>query len=155
MSGDLKNPSKAIPKGTLWAMLTTFIVYFLVALSMAFTIERDSLLANANIVSLTNLSKGIILAGECAVTLFSALMGIIGSAKLFQALARDKLLPGLSILGRGTKKSDEPMFAILLTYAIAQVALLADLNQIATLISMGYQVFRHPLPRDPKRLLTG
>ncbi|GAO17867.1 hypothetical protein UVI_02011620 [Ustilaginoidea virens] len=121
MSGDLKNPSKAIPKGTLWAMLTTFIVYFLVALSMAFTIERDSLLANANIVSLTNLSKGIILAGECAVTLFSALMGIIGSAKLFQALARDKLLPGLSILGRGTKKSDEPMFAILLTYAIAQI----------------------------------
>ncbi|KAK2591061.1 hypothetical protein QQS21_011257 [Conoideocrella luteorostrata] len=140
MSGDLKNPSQAIPRGSIWAMLTTFIVYFTVILSMACTISRDSFLANANIVSLTNLSAPIILAGECAVTVFSALMGIIGSAKLFQALAKDKLLPGLSIFGRGTKKSDEPILAILLTYAIAQVALLADLNQIATFISMGYQM---------------
>lgn len=140
MSGDLRNPSKAIPKGTLWAMLTTFIVYFVVILSMASTIRRDSFLANDNIVSEISLSAPIILAGECAVTFFSALMGIIGSAKLFQALARDKLLPGLSIFGRGTKKNDEPILAVLLTYAIAQVALLADLNQIATFISMGYQV---------------
>ncbi|KAG6175174.1 hypothetical protein E4U51_006007 [Claviceps purpurea] len=140
MSGDLNDPSKAIPKGTLWAMLTTFIVYFFVILSMACTISRDSFIANANIVSLTNLSVPVILAGECAVTAFSALMGIIGSAKLFQALAKDRLLPGLSVFGRGTKKNDEPILAILLTYAIAQVALLADLNQIATFISMGYQM---------------
>ncbi|KAG5933224.1 hypothetical protein E4U53_001059 [Claviceps sorghi] len=140
MSGDLKNPSKAIPKGTLCAMLTTFIVYFFVILSMACTITRDSFLANANIVSLTNLSAPVVLAGECAVTVFSALMGIIGSAKLFQALAKDKLLPGLSVFGRGTKKNDEPILAILLVYFIAQIALLADLNQIATFISMGYQM---------------
>lgn len=140
MSGDLRDPSKAIPKGTLWAMLTTFIVYFVVVLSMASTIARESLLSNDNIVPLTNLSAPVVLAGECAVTFFSALMGIIGSAKLFQALAKDKLLPGLSIFGRGTKKNDEPILAVLLTYAIAQVALLADLNQIATFISMGYQV---------------
>lgn len=144
MSGDLRSPSQAIPKGTLWAMLTTFIVYFVVVLSMACTISRDSLLANANIVSLTNLSQPIILAGECAVTLFSALMGILGSAKLLQALARDKLIPGLSVFGRGTRKTDEPILSIVMTYVIAQVALLADLNQIATFISMGYQV--SPLP---------
>ncbi|PNY27745.1 Vacuolar cation-chloride cotransporter 1 [Tolypocladium capitatum] len=140
MSGDLKNPSKAIPKGTLWAMLTTFIVYFIVVLSMAASTTHESFLVNANVIPLTNLSAPIILAGECAVTFFSALMGIIGSAKLFQALARDKLLPGLSVFGKGTKKNDEPILAIFLTYAIAQVALLADLNQIATFISMGYQM---------------
>ncbi|POR39200.1 Vacuolar cation-chloride cotransporter 1 [Tolypocladium paradoxum] len=140
MSGDLKNPSKAIPKGTLWAMLTTFIVYFVVVLSMAASTTHESFLANANVIPLTNLSAPIILAGECAVTFFSALMGIIGSAKLFQALARDKLLPGLSVFGKGTRKNDEPILAILLTCAIAQVALLADLNQIATFISMGYQM---------------
>lgn len=140
MSGDLRNPSKAIPKGTLWAMLTTFILYFVVIVSMASSTTHDSFLANPNIVPLTNLSIPLILAGECAVTLFSALMGIIGSAKLFQALAKDKLLPGLSLFGIGTKRADEPIYAILLTYALAQVALFADLNQIATLISMGYQV---------------
>lgn len=140
MSGDLRNPSKAIPHGTLWATLTTFIVYFTVIISMAAATTHESFLANNNVISLTSLYAPIILAGECAVTFFSALMGVIGSAKLFQALARDKLLPGLSVFGRGTSIGDEPIFAIFLTYAIAQVALFADLNQIATLISMGYQV---------------
>ncbi|PNP53410.1 hypothetical protein THARTR1_06104 [Trichoderma harzianum] len=140
MSGDLRNPSKAIPNGTLWATLTTFIAYFTVILSMAAAITHESFLANDNIISLTSLYAPIILAGECAVTFFSALMGVIGSAKLFQALARDQLLPGLSLFGKGTRHGDEPIFAIFLTYSIAQVALFADLNQIATLISMGYQM---------------
>lgn len=67
-------------------------------------------------------------------------MGIVGAAKLLQALARDKLLPGISVFGQGTRRGDDPVFAVLLTYGIAQLALFADLNQIATLISMGYQV---------------
>lgn len=144
MSGDLRNPSKAIPKGTLWAMLTTFIVYVTVVLSMAASTTRESLVRNTNILSLTNLSATIILAGECAVTMFSALMGILGSAKLFQALAQDKLLPGLTFFGKGTVHSNEPLAAIFLTYLLAQISLLADLDQIATLISMGYQVSSQP-----------
>ncbi|KAK1253417.1 hypothetical protein MKX07_001494 [Trichoderma sp. CBMAI-0711] len=140
MSGDLRNPSKSIPNGTLWATLTTFIVYFIVIISMASATTHESFLANDNVISLTSLYAPLILAGECAVTFFSALMGVIGSAKLFQALARDKLLPGLSLFGRGSRSGDEPFYAIFLTYCIAQVALFADLNQIATLISMGYQM---------------
>lgn len=129
-----------IPMGTLWAMLTTFIVYFVVIFSMAASTTHNSFLANPDIIALTNLSAPLILAGECAVSVFSSLMGIIGAAKLFQALSRDRLLPGLHVFGKGMKRTDEPVIAILLTYAIAQIALLADLNQIATLISMGYQV---------------
>lgn len=140
MSGDLRNPSKAIPKGTLWAMLTTFIAYLVVIFSLAASTTHASFLRNTNVISLTNLSAPLILAGECAVTFFSAVMGLIGAAKLMQALARDQLLPGLTVFGKGTKKADEPVVAIMLTYAIAQIAMLANLNQIATLISMGYQV---------------
>jgi potassium/chloride transporter 9 len=139
MSGDLREPSKMIPKGTLWAMLTTFIVYFVVIFSMAMSTTHASFVANSDIIPLTNLSPPLILAGECAVSVFSSLMGIIGASKLFQALSRDKLLPGLLVFAKGTKRADEPIVAIFLTYSIAQVALLADLNQIATLISMGYQ----------------
>ena len=140
MSGDLRNPSKSIPKGTLWAMLTTLVAYLIVILSMAASITHSSLVTDKNIIQNTNLWGPLILAGECATTFFSALMGIIAAAKLLQALAKDKLLPGLTIFGIGTKKADEPIYAILLTYAVTQVALLANLNQIATLISMGYQV---------------
>ncbi|GKT40717.1 vacuolar cation/proton exchanger 3 [Colletotrichum spaethianum] len=140
MSGDLHNPSKDIPKGTLWAMMTTFIAYLVVVFSMAATTTHASFLNNTNIISVTSLSMPLILAGECAVTFFSAVMGLIGAAKLMQALARDKLLPGLLPFSRGTKRNDEPIQAILLTYALAQVAMFANLNQIATLISMGYQM---------------
>lgn len=140
MSGDLRNPSKAIPKGTLWAMLTTFIVYLTVVFSMAASTTHASFLRNANVISLTNFSAPLILAGEISVTFFSAVMGLVGAAKLLQALARDKLLPGMSIFGQGTKNADEPIFAIFLTYLIAQAAMLANLDQIATFISMGYQV---------------
>jgi potassium/chloride transporter 9 len=140
MSGDLRNPSKSIPSGTLWAMLSTLVAYSLVILSMASSISRRSLLRDANIIQDTNIWAPLILAGECATTFFSALMGLIGSGKLLQAIARDKLFPGISGLGRGTKKADEPVVAILLTYLVTQLALFANLNQIATLISMGYQV---------------
>lgn len=144
MSGDLRSPSKAIPKGTLWAILTTFIAYVVVVVSMAASTTHASFLRNDNIVSTISLSSSVIFAGECAVTFFSALLGTTGAAKLMQALARDKLLPGLSIFGRGTKLGDEPIYAIILSYALAQVALLANLDQIATFVAMGYQVCRTP-----------
>lgn len=85
-----------------------------------------------------NVSGVVILLGEIATSLFSSLMGVIGSAKLLQALARDKLIPGLSIFGQGTKIGDEPTYAIIVTYAVAQLTMLADINQIASFVTMTY-----------------
>jgi potassium/chloride transporter 9 len=142
MSGDLKNPSKSIPKGTLYGLGTTFVLYTLVILAMAATITRDSFVRNANVIQDTNISGMVVLAGELASSLFSTLMGVIGSAKLLQALARDNLLPGFSWFSQGTKKGDEPTYAILATYLVAQVTMLADLNQIASFTTMTYLVRR-------------
>lgn len=142
MSGDLKSPGRAIPIGTLWAILTTFVAYLLVILSMAASTTHGSLLRNPHIIQDTNLYAPTILAGELAVTFFSALMGIVGAARLMQALARDKLFPGFGLFGRGSKKGDEPFVAVLLTYLMAQLALLADLDRLASLIAIFYMVSR-------------
>jgi potassium/chloride transporter 9 len=121
MSGDLKHPSKAIPKGTLYGIGLTFILYTLVIFAMAASIARETLYNNTNVIQLTNISGAVVLAGEMATSLFSVLMGVIGSAKLLQALSRDHLIPGLSVFGQGTKKSDEvgclliPLLTSLLT----------------------------------------
>lgn len=138
MSGDLKHPSKAIPKGTLYGLGLTFICYTLVILSMAATISRDSFIKNSNVIQLTNISGIVILLGEFSTAAFSVLMGVIGSAKLLQALARDDLLPGLSIFGQGTAKSDDPTYAIIITYLLAQLTMLSDINQIASFVTMTY-----------------
>lgn len=50
MSGDLKNPSKAIPKGTLSGLALTFVTYALVVISMAASITRKSFYNNVNII---------------------------------------------------------------------------------------------------------
>lgn len=138
MSGDLKNPSKSIPKGTLYGLALTFLSYALVILAMAASITRESLRRNVNVIQDTNLSGILILLGEFATTFFSALMGVIGPAKLLQAIARDGVLPGLSIFSQGTKSNDEPTYAILFTYAVAQVTMLFDINRIASFITMAY-----------------
>jgi potassium/chloride transporter 9 len=70
-------------------------------------------------------------------------MGVIGSAKLLQALARDRLVPGLSLFGQGTEKADEPIYAVCITYMIAQITMFADINQIASFITM---TVSYPLP---------
>ncbi|KAF2683411.1 cation chloride cotransporter-like protein [Lentithecium fluviatile CBS 122367] len=138
MSGDLKHPSKAIPKGTLYGLALTFFSYAIVILAMAATITRESLYSNTNVIQLTNISGVVILLGEFATSAFSVLMGVIGSAKLLQALARDSLLPGLSIFGQGTQGSDDPTYAIFITYTLAQLTMLSDINQIASFITMTY-----------------
>ena len=138
MSGDLKNPSKSIPQGTLYGLALTFFSYTLVILAMAGSITRASFYNNVNVIQDTNMSGILILLGEFATTFFSTLMGVIGPAKLLQAIARDSVLPGLSLFGQGTNKSDEPIYAILITYAAAQVTMLFDINRIASFITMTY-----------------
>lgn len=85
-----------------------------------------------------NISGVVVLLGEVATSLFSVLMGVIGSAKLLQALARDDLIPGLSLFGQGTKDKDEPTYAIIVTYILTQLTMLANINEIASFVTMSY-----------------
>ena len=50
MSGDLKHPSKAIPKGTLSGLALTFCTYIVVILAMASSITRGSFYDDVNII---------------------------------------------------------------------------------------------------------
>ena len=57
MSGDLKHPSKAIPKGTLSGIALTFIAYTIVIFAMAATITRESFYHNANVIQDVSVPK--------------------------------------------------------------------------------------------------
>jgi potassium/chloride transporter 9 len=78
--------------------------------------------------------------GEFATSFFSALMGVVGSAKALQALARDNIFPGLSPFAKGSKSSDEPHIAIIFTFLLSQLTLLMDINTIASLVTMTYLI---------------
>lgn len=56
MSGDLKNPSKSIPRGTFSGLALTFVTYTLVIFAIAASITRESLYKNANVIQIVSLT---------------------------------------------------------------------------------------------------
>ncbi|CDR88861.1 related to Na-K-Cl cotransporter [Sporisorium scitamineum] len=137
MSGDLRKPSKSIPKGTNYSLLFTFLVYLLSFVVFAGTIERESFYVDVGIVSDVALSPQVITFGALASTAFSALMGVMACGKVLQAIARDNLLPVLDVFAQGTEVSDTPIYAVLVTYIFCQTILFVDsVNTIAQLVTM-------------------
>jgi amino acid transporter len=54
MSGDLKHPSKAIPKGTLYGLGLTFVLYTVVIFALAASISRETFYRTTNVIQLVS-----------------------------------------------------------------------------------------------------
>ncbi|TVQ91834.1 MAG: hypothetical protein EA393_04290 [Bacteroidetes bacterium] len=135
MSGDLKNPNKSIPLGTMLAILGGLIIYVGLAVGFAFFVDRNLLIEDSAFLQKIALIPVLVIAGIWGATLSSALGGILGGPRIIQALAKDKMAPG--ILSRGFGLNNEPRIAILFTFIIALGGvLIGDLNTIARVVSM-------------------
>jgi len=73
MSGDLKQPSKSIPSGTLWSIIATAVVYLAMAVFLAGSATRVQLQDDQMIVRGVAKFGWLITAGVFAATLSSAL----------------------------------------------------------------------------------
>jgi amino acid transporter len=141
MSGDLKDPGRMIPRGTLAAIGVTAVVYVAMAVVLGAACSRATLLEDNEIVRDTAWLPILITAGIFAATLSSALASMMGAPRILQALARDDIFPWLRIFGRASGPNAEPRRAIILTFLIAQVCvMLGDLDTIAPLITMAFLI---------------
>ncbi|MEM6519371.1 MAG: Na-K-Cl cotransporter [Cyanobacteria bacterium P01_C01_bin.70] len=138
MSGDLKNPSKAIPLGTLGAIGVGYAIYMLIPLVLYFRADPASLVADPLIMRRIALWGDSILLGVWGATLSSAIGSILGAPRVLQALARDGVLPKpLRWLGKGNGPNDEPRLGTLFSLGIALAAVtIGDLNLIAPVLTM-------------------
>lgn len=137
MSGDLENPKKSIPKGTLYAVGVGLLVYIGLALFMGFTIDSEVLKTEYNILMKIALFAPAVVAGIWGATLSSALGGILGGPRILQAMSIDKITPKLFGKGRGI--NNEPVYALFLAFIIAEVGILiGELDIIARVVSMFY-----------------
>ena len=145
MSGDLRDPSKAIPTGTLLSILFTGAIYFSLALLMGGAREA-SVLSNLDGESLViadiSAVPFLITAGVFAATLSSALGSMMGAPRILQAFAKDRVFQNLRPFAVGSGEANEPRRATVLTFVISQAAILlvADLNTIAPLITMFFML---------------
>ncbi|CAB3385408.1 Hypothetical predicted protein [Cloeon dipterum] len=162
ISGDLKDPSSNIPKGTLLAILLTTLSYLAFVVIAGAAVVRDAsgnvmeiagwqfanctgrhcdwgLHNSFQVMELVSVFGPLIYAGCFAATLSSALACLVSAPKVFQALCKDKLYPYIEWFGKGYGKGGEAYRAYVLTFVIGVCfILIGDLNAIAPLISNFY-----------------
>ncbi|XP_050303386.1 bumetanide-sensitive sodium-(potassium)-chloride cotransporter [Anthonomus grandis grandis] len=167
ISGDLKDPASAIPKGTLLSLLITMTSYAVFMLFAGGAAIRDASgnitdLHSGNLTGCVNFENPedgckygifssdqmmtimsawwpLIYAGCWAACLSTALTNLLSVPRLIQALGIDQIYPGLIFFSKGYGKHGEPYRGYLLTFLVAEAFLLiGELNDIAKLISNFY-----------------
>ena len=121
MSGDLKDPAKSIPTGTLSAVLVTGIIYVAMAVTLGATTSRETLVENKLVMSEIAAIPVLITAGVLAATLIIGFgqhdgrpADHAGSGPRFGVSSRCRSF------GQGSGPNYEPRRAIVLTFLISQ-----------------------------------
>ena len=144
LSGDLKNPRRSIPLGTVAGTLTGMIVYVFVVFKLGMSATPDQLAEDTFIMSRIALWGPIIPIGLAAATLSSAIGSILVAPRTLQALAGDSVFPIMRLnrmLGAGKGEANEPFNATLVTSVIALVFVsMGSVDFVAQIISMFFMV---------------
>jgi len=134
MSGDLKDPKRAIPRGTIAAIVVGFVTYIGLAGYFSATVDRRVLVDDPNVLFTISWVPQLVIAGILGATFSSALGSILSAPRILQAVAKDRIAPRFFSKGHGP--SNEPRNAILLTFVIALGGILiGELNVIARVVT--------------------
>ncbi|MEX1368513.1 MAG: amino acid permease, partial [Nannocystaceae bacterium] len=140
MSGELENPRRNIPLGTLSAIAVSTVVYFVLTLWASRAATPEELTGSYTImIDRSWWGPGVVF-GLLGATFSSALSSLVGAPRILMALGRDRLIPGGEAFGR-LSGDGEPRRALFATGAIVLLGLLLrDLNVIAPLITMFFLI---------------
>lgn len=140
MSGELKEPKRSIPVGTLWAIGVSFIIYMALAYWLARTATEEELLTNYNIIIDKAFYGPLIIAGILGATFSSALASIVGSSRILFAMGEHRVLPYSNFLS-GQSANGQPRNAMIVTgVLIFATMLLRNINAIAPLVTLFFLV---------------
>jgi len=140
LSGDLEDPAKSLPRGTLGAVLVGYAVYLAIPIFLYYTVKDTNLLLTNSLVMSDVARWGhLVIAGLWGACLSSAMGAMLGAPRTLQALALDGIAP--RFLGRAFGKRRDPRIATVAAFLIALTGvLLGDLNAIAPVLSMFFLV---------------
>ncbi len=162
LSGDLKDPKKSIPRGTIWATIFGMLIYLAAAFKLTMAASPEDLANDQLIMSKIAIWGPIIPIGLICASLSSAIGSILVAPRTLQALANDKVF-GFDFLnnwlGRESGKNHEPVNGVLITSIITLVFVaIGNVNFVAEIISMFFMVtygsiclisFLHHFAADP------
>lgn len=135
MSGDLRDPSRSIPFGTLFSITFVYFIYLGIACFLSSFVPAELLRAYPFILYYTSKVGFLIIMGIWAATISSALGVIIGSPRVIQAVAKDGILP--NFLSKGSGKNNQPRIATITVFIVGMVLTLGtDIDQIIPMLTM-------------------
>lgn len=140
MSGDLTNPRKSIPVGTISSVIITTVIYVSLIFVAAVIASPDELSKNYNVFIDKSLYGPIVLAGLLGATLSSALGSFVGAPRILLALGEKNILPKSQSLAKKSKRG-EPVNAMFITAVLVLFGIsLRNLNTIAPLLTMFFMI---------------
>ncbi|KAJ6647864.1 Solute carrier family 12 member 9 [Pseudolycoriella hygida] len=137
MSGELKNPSRSIPIGTLSAVAFTFICYLILSMLISATTPRFLLQNDFLFLMPINIWPGFVAVGILTATFSTGLSNLIGSSRVLEALAKDKVYGRLlTLVSYGTWKGN-PIAAVFISWTMVEcILIIGSLNIIAQINSV-------------------
>ncbi|MBP9854331.1 MAG: Na-K-Cl cotransporter [Candidatus Omnitrophica bacterium] len=136
LSGDLKNPARSLPRGTLAAVLVSYVVYLAIPIYLtSLHLPQDILMTTPMIMKDIARWDKLVIYGLWGAALSSGIGALLGAPRTLQSLAADRVLPRWVGLGFG--KNNDPHIALLFTFIVALAGIaLGNLNAIAVVLSM-------------------
>ncbi len=135
LSGDLKNPSRSLPIGTISAILSAYFIYIGIALFLIYRVPVDQLVEDPLIIQKLASVPSLIIVGIWGATLSSALGGLLAAPRTLQAIAEDGMAP--KVFAKTFGPMCEPKVATLATCLIALVGTyFGSVNILAPLLTM-------------------
>lgn len=144
LSGDLKDPKVAIPRGTIVATLVGGTIYMGVAYKLFLSASPEDLANDMMIMEKIALWGPIIPIGLAASTLSSALGSAIIAPRTLQAIGNDRIFPSDAVngwLAKGTERGNEPINGSLITTGLAVFFVaVGSVDFVAEIITMFFMV---------------
>lgn len=144
LSGDLRDPQRSIPLGTIAATVGGLAIYLIAAFKFAMSASPADLNSDQLIMSKIALWGPIIPIGLAAACLSSAIGSIMIAPRTIQAIGTDQILPGTKLndwLAKLSLKNGEPINGSLITIIITfGFVMIGDMNAVAEIISMFFMI---------------
>jgi amino acid transporter len=139
LSGDLKDPARSIPAGTILSVIAGAIIYVSIAIWLSLTASPKELTSNNAIMISIARWGPLIYAGIWGATLSSALANLLAAPRTLQSMAADGMV--FKLFSRGRGEQNEPIRATVFTFMlVAGVLWVGELNTIAPVLTMFFLI---------------
>ncbi|XP_042908666.1 solute carrier family 12 member 8 [Parasteatoda tepidariorum] len=139
MSGDLHNPSKDIPTGTLASVGTSFFIYMMFVVGLGATCQRWALHTDYMIAEKVSAIGVLFLAGLYISAMSACLGALYATPRIIQSMANENVIPLLRFLGKGKGPNKVPIYSLILFASVTFIfVLIGSINTLAPIVTIPF-----------------